>query len=248
MQRIPKDKRQLGSAWLSSALLRKWNFDMGATCHIFPERSDFKTLQPIPRYPVKGVGGTCVHAVGIGQIELTIGKGRELHLQNALFIPTATVRLLFVLELNRQDSYTTHFDSSSCWMTDNSNIVIARGTVCTIRSLYTLSRQSPPLVSPLRRGVAHAAHLSRVPDLATWHNRLGHCNIQTILDMVRDNVADGDVSIHRPNVNIALWVNKVARQSPKFVKAQSSLLVSPKFSSISPVRCSLSPAPVFDTL
>jgi hypothetical protein len=45
--------------------------DTGATCHISPEASDFKTLKSIPRHPVKGLGGSAVYAIGIGNIDVT---------------------------------------------------------------------------------------------------------------------------------------------------------------------------------
>jgi gag-polypeptide of LTR copia-type len=53
-------------------------FDTGAMCHISPEHSDFMCLWSIPPYPIKGVGGSCVHAVGMGNIELTIAKGCKM--------------------------------------------------------------------------------------------------------------------------------------------------------------------------
>jgi hypothetical protein len=49
--------------------------DMGATCHISPVRSDFKTLHQIAPHPITGVGGAKVHATGIGSIELCIASG-----------------------------------------------------------------------------------------------------------------------------------------------------------------------------
>jgi hypothetical protein len=122
-------------------------FNTGATCHILPEHSDFKCLQSIPPHPIKGVGGSCVHAVGMGDIELTIAKGCKMVLWNALFIPNATVHLLSVLELNRLGDFMTHFNCQSCWVTDRSNTIIAQGELCDSRSLYTLCCTSPPLVS-----------------------------------------------------------------------------------------------------
>jgi hypothetical protein len=99
--------------------------DTGATCHISSERSDFKTLRPTPPHPVKGIGNACVYAVGMGTIELTIAGGHKVILDNALFIPSSSVRLLSVLALNRSGNYTTHFDSHSCWVTrrDGSTIL-----------------------------------------------------------------------------------------------------------------------------
>src|SRR6267142_2302186 len=75
--------------------------DTGATCHISPERSDFKTLHPTPPHPVKGIGKTCVYAVGMGTVELTIAHGHKITLDNILFILSSSMRLLSVLMFNR---------------------------------------------------------------------------------------------------------------------------------------------------
>jgi hypothetical protein len=91
--------------------------DTGAMCHISSERSDFKTLHPTPSHPVKGIGNSCVYAVGMGTIEVTIAGGHKVTLNNALFIPSSSVHLLSVLAFNRSGNYTTHFDSQSCWVT-----------------------------------------------------------------------------------------------------------------------------------
>ncbi|KAF8221466.1 hypothetical protein L208DRAFT_1531995 [Tricholoma matsutake] len=46
--------------------------DSGATMHISPDRSDFLTLCPTPPRSVRGVGGTSIAAVGIGDVKLRI--------------------------------------------------------------------------------------------------------------------------------------------------------------------------------
>jgi hypothetical protein len=47
----------------------------GATCHISPEASNFKNLKAIPRRPVKGLCGSAIYAVGMGDIKLHIAGG-----------------------------------------------------------------------------------------------------------------------------------------------------------------------------
>ena len=49
-----------------------FTFDTGATCHISPEQSDFRSLKLILPHPVKGLGGACVYTIGIGSINLSI--------------------------------------------------------------------------------------------------------------------------------------------------------------------------------
>ena len=54
--------------------------DSGTTCHISPEASDFKNLRSTPCHPVKGLCGTAVYAIGMGDIELCIANGHMLKL------------------------------------------------------------------------------------------------------------------------------------------------------------------------
>jgi hypothetical protein len=88
--------------------------DTGATCHISPIRSDFKTLQPISPHPISGVGGACVYAAGLGTVELCVAAGHKIVMENVLYVPASTVRLISVLTLNRSGRYTSHFDSFFC--------------------------------------------------------------------------------------------------------------------------------------
>ena len=108
--------------------------DSGTTCHISPEASDFKVLTSIPCHPVKGLNGSAVYAVGVGEIELRIAAGHVLKLTNVLYIPESSVRLISILALNKSGNYTTHFDSNGCWVTNKSN------TTVTLRLLLTTIR------------------------------------------------------------------------------------------------------------
>ena len=38
---------------------------------------------------------------------------------------------------------------------------------------------------------SNAFHASRIPDVETWHRRLGHCNVGAIVDMARKHTVEG---------------------------------------------------------
>ena len=164
--------------------------DTGATCHISPKATDFKTLRRIPRHPVKGLAGSAVYAVGIGDIELHIASGHKLKLNNVLYIPDSSVRLISILALNKSGDYTTHFDSTSCWVTNKSNTVLVRGSISSTKRLYVLSTKIPS-VQHKKPPDAPTALYARVPDLETWHRRLSHCNTRTIMEMAKNGVLEG---------------------------------------------------------
>jgi len=164
--------------------------DTGATCHISPEATDFKTLRCIPRHPVKGLAGSAVYAVGVGNIELHIASGHKLKLSNVLYIPDSSVRLISILALNKSGDYTTHFDSTNCWVTNKSNTVLVRGSISSTKRLYVLSTKTP-FVQHKKSPDTPTALYARVPDLETWHRRLGHCNTRTIIEMAKNGVSEG---------------------------------------------------------
>ena len=169
--------------------------DTGATCHISPERSDFQVIRPIQPHPIKGLGGACIYAVGVGSIELAVGNDQRLLLHNALFAPASSVRLISVLSLNRDSKSISCFDEKTCWIIDKqSGNTIAQGIVSPTRNLYTVASFDPKIIpssQPNRSMRDTGFYASRVPDVETWHRRLGHCNTRTIIDMARTNVVKG---------------------------------------------------------
>ena len=180
--------------------------------HISPKLSDFKTLTSILPRPVEGLGG--VYAVGQGTIDLQtdITTGRKLTLQHVLFVPFARDRIISVTSLC-QDGMRCAFGFGSCWVTDEDDTTVARGTTAS-RGLFALSAKVPfgthfELAS-LQQEPAHSVDMlaPRTPNIETWHRRLGHCSTQTVIDMARNCTVDGmtiDVSAPPPKcVNCVL--------------------------------------------
>ena len=164
--------------------------DTGATCHISPEATDFKSLRTIKKHPVKGLGGSAVHTIGIGDIDLRIAGGHTLKLTDVLYIPESSVRLISILALNQSGSYMTHFDSDGCWVTNKSNTTLIRGSLSPSKRLYVLSTKAPSVQHKRIPYLPMALH-TRTPNIETWHRRLGHCNPQAIIDMAKNGVSKG---------------------------------------------------------
>ena len=175
--------------------------DTGANAHISPVRSDFKMLHPISPHPITGIGGSCIHAIGIGTIDITISAGHKITLEDVLFAPASKVRLISVLSLNRSGRYTSHFSDDSFWLTNGSGTTILHGSVHENRRLYALSllkartahRPTPAShsVSSMDDGPTMALYATRTPDVETWHRRLGHCNFGAIVDMAQKGAVEG---------------------------------------------------------
>jgi len=161
-----------------------FHLDSGATTQISPSRDDFLSLRPIASRPVRGVGGSSIFAIGIGIIRLRIAHGAWILLQDVLFIPTASVRLISVGAIARDSKVISHFDKDTCWLTSKSSgAVIARGNLLPKTRLYSLSLHSPQ--------TDHAYTVHREPDLETWHHRLGHANYQCVAGLARKGTVTG---------------------------------------------------------
>jgi transposase InsO family protein len=203
--------------------------DTGATTHISPERSDFKSLRPISPHPISGIGGACVYAAGIGSIDLCITGGHKIKLDNVLYVPASKIRLISVLSLNRGGDYTSHFDSSHCWVTTPNGTTVLRGFVYEPRRLYGL-----PLTSPL---VGHtktkspaapdaALYATRMLNVETWHRRLGHCNFGAIIDMARRGAVEGmviDLSSSPPKCNHCILGKQTCSPVPKVREGRKAI-------------------------
>jgi GAG-pre-integrase domain len=131
-------------------------------------------LRPIPPQSVRGIGGSSIQALGIGTIKLVIARGAHIRLENVLFIPNASVRLISISSLCRTSRFMAHFDSTGCWLTKPNGTRVALGMLGKSRSLYSLTGAAP--------SVEHAFLTQRVPNLESWHRRLGHANYRSIVE------------------------------------------------------------------
>jgi hypothetical protein len=132
--------------------------DSACTTHISPDRSDFLTLHPIVDRTVTGVGGSSITALGIGSIKLVVAKGSSILLENVLFIPTSTVRLISIACITDSLQCSVTFDSSSVTLKNRAGALFATGTRLPTRKLYHLdcTRLS-------------TEHVFYTANLDTWH-------------------------------------------------------------------------------
>jgi transposase InsO family protein len=168
--------------------------DSGASHHISPERSDFRTLRPITPHPIQGFNGSSTSAIGIGDIDLCIASGHKLMLKDVLFVPSCNTCLVSVSALTQTGYNFVTFGHADCWLSDKHGKVIVRGCKSTASGLYTLNCSTARVThTKLSSGLSSpsAHYVKRVPDLETWHRRLGHCSNRTIIDMARRKVVKG---------------------------------------------------------
>jgi len=154
--------------------------DSACTTHISPDRSDFMTLHPIADRTVTGVGGSTISTLGIGTIKLVVAKGSYVLLENVLFIPASTVRLISIGCITESLQCSITFNASTVTLKNRSGSLFATGTRLPTRKLYSLDCT--------RLSTKHAFYTA---DLDTWHRRLGHASNQCILDLATKQLAQG---------------------------------------------------------
>jgi hypothetical protein len=125
----------------------------------------------------------------MGTIEVRVASGLQLALTNILFVPKSKIHLLSVSSLNRSGNYVTHFDSSSCWVTNCSGATIIQGSLSTKCHLYTMVLTSASVTHVPRSPTT--LYAARTPDVETWHRHLGHCNMWSIIKMARKEAVEG---------------------------------------------------------
>ena len=153
--------------------------DSGATSHCSPNRDDFSDIRSIPPREIRGINGSTISAVAVGTIKLRCGKGRRLHLHDALYIPDARLRLISIGKLGDMGLSAT-FTAEDCSITRGTR-TLAQGTRAGT-GLYQLSDKAT---------VEHLLHARTAPDLETWHRRLGHVNYSSIIRMAEKNLVTG---------------------------------------------------------
>jgi hypothetical protein len=188
----------------------------GATIHISPDSSDFYDLKPVPPRSIKGIRGSSINATGIGKIRLCLSKGNTIILDPALYVPEVAVHLISVLVLSSgPQKLVSHFDGDGCWLTNHSGATVASGKISPIgRCLYSINIETL---------VEHSFIATRVPDLETWHHRLGHVNYQLIVDMSVKDMAKSmhiNLSSAPPKCQSCILRKQTRSSIPKICKGQ----------------------------
>jgi hypothetical protein len=154
----------------SSAPKHRWLIDSGASRHMTPNRSKFKTYSKFDKPQKVGLGdGHTIDALGVGNIPITVRISRRetkiCTVYNVLHVPDLKVNL-FSVKSAAEKNIIVQFGHSRCWLKNKHGKVRAMGTL--INKLYYLDIDSD---------VGHTASVARTN---IWHQRLAHANPQAI--------------------------------------------------------------------
>ena len=199
----PFDTATFLLAGTNIALLARDNpplyLDSGASTHISCIRSDFLELADIEPRAITGVGNSTVSATGIGTIAILLpGTSARITLRKVLYAPNAGVRLISISRLD-DSGYQLSFSDGRCTLRDRSSGKTLAECTRNSSKLYVLPgsiippspSSSPTSIPPSLTPHSAFPSLVVIPDLETWHRRLGHPNYRTVLDMVRNEAVSG---------------------------------------------------------
>lgn len=170
--------------------------------------SDFSTLKSISHKPIQGVGDSAILAMAIGQMHLCLANDSYLILDNTLYVPKATVRLLLVSSMAKKtEIFTTFGDTGATLFKKVTNTLVVSGTLLPMKNLYALN---------LHDKFALSVH--SFSSIIMWHHHLGHANYQTIIEMAKSGMIEGmppSFSFKAPKCDKCIYGKQARTPVPK---------------------------------
>ena len=153
--------------------------DSGATRHMCGVREYFADLQDIApgSWPVNGIGGTVLHAHGVGTIQLCTHVHDDFihgELKNVLYVPGLGVNLISIVCLSI-NGFSVSFHGTEATISQDSTVFMTASRDG--ESLYKLDAVISPTTSTCLAAASTQATLN------IWHARLGHVNRRAIQRM-----------------------------------------------------------------
>ena len=153
--------------------------DSGATRHMSGLRDYFHDLSDLSpaQWPVSGIGGTVLHATGVGTLKLSSlvhGTSTFGDLNNVLYVPGLGVNLISIVCL-AINGCSVSFDGLKATVRKGGNVILTASR--SGEALYKLHAcVSTSSVLALSAATSQAT-------LNVWHERLGHVNRRTVQRM-----------------------------------------------------------------
>jgi hypothetical protein len=119
-----------------------WYLDSGATMTCTPNEDELTDVKHITPIPIRGVGGSQIHASKIGTLSLTLRNCSVLKIPEVLVVPDAAIRLILIGRLANL-GYSTIFQDSHTALITRKKDVLASAS-CAGRGLYAIDVYNEP--------------------------------------------------------------------------------------------------------
>jgi len=154
-----------------------WLIDSGCTNHMTYDRTLFKDLQSTKIIKVRIENGDYISAKGKGTISITTNSGTK-SISDVLYVPEIDQNLLSVGQLIEKGFKVT-FEDHCCLIYDAAGQKILQ---------VKMKGKSFSFFPTAEEDTAYSTNTSITE---TWHKRLGHCHLQRMLIMKKNEVIRG---------------------------------------------------------
>ena len=159
---------------------REWLIDTGSTRHICSDRSLFKAFEQLTTGEKLFMGNSATSEIeGQGKVILKMTSGKELTLNNVLYVPDIRKNLVSGSLLNKH-GFRMVFESDKVVLS-KSGMYVGRGYVTD--GLFKLNVM---VVKPIINKVNNAS-IYMLESSNVWHSRLGHVNYDTLRRLINLN-------------------------------------------------------------
>ena len=163
-----------------------WNTDTGATAHMTPHRHFFATYMPF-RVPIRLADKSIIYSAGVGSVQfkpVIDGKeGRIVEFERVLHVPKLGCNLLAVFYLTRTKRFRVAIE-------DDHVHFMRDGSV-----LFTAHVDHNHVGRLLGQTVTFAQSAAAVStctlDLALWHRRFAHRNLEDVRKAINQSLVNG---------------------------------------------------------
>ena len=176
------------SSWLSSPAATKWNTDTGASAHMTPHRHWFRSYSP-HTVPIRLANSHIVYSAGLGSVVFQPeSKGGALPpavvLHDVLHVPDLASNLLSVYHLTRDKGYTVELQASRALFYHHGELRF-EAQVNEHNVGYLLGHTITQSKNAL------SASTTCDEDLALWHQRCSHVNLDDLRSVVQKDLVLG---------------------------------------------------------
>jgi transposase InsO family protein len=170
----------------SNYLDKTWFIDSGASKHYTKHKEFLAKYEDVNPFSINVANGNQIDVVGKGDVILKVnnnGDIRSVLITDVYYVPNMKFNLLSVRQLEKNNARIT-FENNYCNISKNNQNVL---TVCAKYNNY--------IIEDLNNYDYETANIVKNESLYYWHSILGHTNINTLNNIIKQGI------IHNINSN-----------------------------------------------
>lgn len=198
-----EDQMFVATCFSTKVSSESWVIDSGCTNHMTFDKTLFKELKATAMTKVRIGNGGYIAAKGKGTIAMTTSSGTKT-ISDVLYVPDIDQNLLSVGQLIEK-GFKVSFEDLYCHIYDAAGKEILRVKMKGKSFLFDPTEEE------------HTAYSTNVNITEVWHKRLGHCHLQRMLKMKKDEVTRGLPVLvdHLPNCHACQFGKQSRKPFPK---------------------------------